>query len=220
MARRADIHQAGEGDSVSSWFQSVPMMTKFFMLGTFACGAMVSFGAVNAGTLYFSWPHIRYHFEIWRLFTPFLFAGAFSFPFVMHLWMLYQNCSRYEANPYNTGGGGSSADMLWMILLSMMVFIVVGYIFDFHDFSDSILYTMMYVWSRREPNAVLSMWGFKVQSMYLPWVYLLLRMLMGGSILMPLVGVAVGHVYFFAVEVMPLTHGISWVRTPDFCIHM
>ena len=35
--------------------------------------------------------------------------GPFSFNFAMHTYVLYENSRRYESNPYNTGGGGSSA---------------------------------------------------------------------------------------------------------------
>jgi hypothetical protein len=41
---------------------------------------------------------------------------------------------------------------------------------------------------------------------------------MGNSVVGPLVGIGVGHVYFFLVEVLPASHNIDLIRTPAFCI--
>jgi Derlin-2/3 len=217
-ANVAGVNDAG--DSLQSWFAAMPMVTKTFFLGTLLTGAMVSFNMLSPASCVFVWEAIRRRFEIWRLVTPYFFAGGFSFNFAMHLYLLYQNCLRYEANPYNTGAGGSSADFLWMLILAAGVHTVLAYIFEFMIFSESILYVIMYVWSRREPDGRMSMFGFKFQAVYLPWIYMGIRLIMGGSVVMPLVGVGIGHVYFFLAEVMPLSHGRSVIVTPDFCIKL
>lgn len=217
---RRPVAGVGDGDSLQSWFQSIPMVTKIFFVGTLLTGGMTTFGMINPMNLIFFWENIRRRFEIWRLFTPYLFAGGFSFNYAMHLYMLYQNFLRYEQNPYNTGAGGTSADFLWLIMFAQIIHTIVGYIFDISVFSESILYVVMYVWSRREPAAILSMFGFKFQAVYLPWVYVAIRMLMGGSIMMPLLGVAIGHLYFFLVEVLPLSYGRNVITTPIFCIKL
>jgi hypothetical protein len=215
---RRPVADMNSGDDMQQWFRDIPLVTKTMVLGTLACGIATTFGFIPAETLVFYWPMIRYRFQIWRLFTPFLFAGTFSFPFAMHVYILYENCRRYENVAYNSGGGGTSADFLWMILICMAITLIVAYIFNFMYMSECILYSVMYVWSRREPEAILSIFGFKFKSMYLPWIYLAVRVLMGGSITLPLAGIVVGHVYFFLVEVMPSAHGYQLVKTPQFCI--
>lgn len=212
---------AGVNDaSPQDWFKSIPLVTKILTTGTFLSACLVYSGYMSPSTFIFSWERIRNNFEIWRLFTPFIFAGSFGFPFVMHLMVLYENSRRYENNAYNTGAGGTSADYLWMLLLFSVAYTLLGYVFDLVIFSDCLIFSIAYVWSRREPNTILSLFGFKFPGLYLPWSYLCLRLLFGQGIKMGLLGIGVGHVYFFLAEVMPQTHGRTFITTPNFCIKL
>jgi hypothetical protein len=210
--------QVGGGDSVSDWFKEVPLVTKILVTGTVASATLVTFGVLSEFTFLFVFELIYKKFNYWRLFFPFIYCGKFSFPFAMHAYVLYENCRRYEQNPFNTGGGGNSADFLWMILIGMAVLCVVAYYFQLIIMSEPLLYMIMYVWSRRDPDLVLNMYGFKFKALYCPWVYVLIRVVMGGSPTDPLIGIAVGHLYYFLIEVLPHSHGYDLIRTPDFCI--
>ena len=44
----------------------------------------------------YDWNRIKNNFEIYLLFTPFIFAGGLSFNFAMHVYVLYESCKRYE----------------------------------------------------------------------------------------------------------------------------
>ena len=228
MAGRAA--QIGDADSISDFYKQMPPLTKFFLTGTFVSALAVQFGLIptffgggGAGALVFDWDSLSSKFHIWRLITPFLFAGTFSINFVIHLFVLYENCRRYEANPFNTGAGATSADFLYMLVLGCAVFIVLA-VFErslglgMQVMSEPILYYILYVWSRKEPDSVVNMWGFKFKALYLPWVYMALRVLMGGGITHMLVGVAVGHVYYFLVDVVPNTYGTTLIKTPVWCV--
>ena len=228
MANRAA--GVGDADSISGFYKEMPPMTKFFVTGTFVAGLAVQFGLIPAffggggvGSLIFDWNFISSKFHVWRLITPFLFAGTFSINFVMHLFMLYQNCRRYEANPFNTGAGGTSADFLYMVVLGMAVFCTLASFerslgLGMQVMAEPILYYILYVYSRKEPDTILNMWGFKFKALYSPWVYMGLRVLMGGGITHMLVGAGVGHVYYFFVDVVPNVHGTSLIRTPEWCV--
>lgn len=160
---------------IKDWFKSIPLVTKFLVTSTLLSGAGVSFGLLSPRQLFFAWPLVHQKFHIWRLVTPFLFAGTFSFNFLMHLVILYENCKRYERNPFSTGAGGTSADFLWMVIVGMGIFCVVGCYFELGFMSEQLLYLIMYVWSRREPDTILSFFGFKFKALYVPWVYMAFR---------------------------------------------
>ena len=217
---RRPVAQTGDGDSFQSWFDGLGLVTKVFLVSTLLSGAMLSFGMLQGFSLVFNWMMIKNKFQFWRLFTPFIFAGSFSFNFALHTYVLYENCRRYEMNPFNTGAGGSSADFVWMMLVCMAILLVVAFYFELMVLSEPILYVIMYVWSRREPDAQLSIFGFRFKSLYLPWVYVAIRLIMGGAISEPLLGIAVGHVYYFLIEVLPVTHGYNLIRTPQFCVDL
>lgn len=131
--------------------------------------------------------------------------------------VLYENCRRYEAYPINTGAGGNAADFLFMLLLGIVLLTIVGHFFGLAVLSISLLYMIMYVWSRHEPDTPISFYGFKFQGLYLPWIYVGISTLMGNSLTEPMVGIAVGHVYYFLVEIMPQTYNMSVIKTPRFC---
>lgn len=207
-----------DSDSASDWFKSIPIVTKTLVSFTFLFGALSTFGLINPGILIFDINSIKNKFQIWRLITPFLFAGGFSLPFAMHCYMLYENCKRYEAHPFNTGGGGTSADFIYMVIFGMIIFYFAAYFFEMPILAEPLLYHILYVWTRREPEAKVNIFGFKFQSLYLPWVYIGIRMIMGGSITQPLIGISVGHLYYFLVEVLPNSHDYDLIKTPKFCV--
>ena len=168
----------------------------------------------------YDWNRIKNNFEIYLLFTPFIFAGGFSFNFAMHVYVLYENCKRYEMNPFNTGGGGNSSDFLWMMIIGMIMIMSMTYFFPMEMLADPIVFYIVYVWSRRSPDTQLSIYGLKLKSLYLPWAFIAIRLIMGGSIVEPLIGIACGHIYYFLVDVLPLSHGYDIIRTPKFCINI
>jgi Derlin-2/3 len=190
--------QVGGGDSVSDWYKEIPLVTKLLFTSTVAATVLVSTGMCDQGLFYFASQLILRKFHIWRLFTPFIFSFPFSIDFAMHTYLLYDNCRRYELNPFNTGGGGNSSDFLFMVLLGMAAMCVAAYFFNLSLMSNPLLYMIMY-------------------ALYSPWVSLLIYIVMGYSVTLPLIGIAVGHIYFFVISVLPDSHGIDLIRTPEFC---
>ena len=223
MANRAAT--IGSSDSPSGWYKELPPITKFFLTGTLVTGFCATFGIFpasvgGANCLLFNWELIRHKFHIWRLVTPFIFAGGFGLNFVFHMFILYENCKRYEANPFNTGAGGTSADMLYMVITGAVVLMILEITLGFGlpMMSEPMLYMIIYVWSRKDPEQIISIWGFKFKALYLPWVYMCIRVLMTGQVPVTiLIGIVVGHLYYFLVDVVPGQHGYTVVKTPVFC---
>jgi Derlin-2/3 len=203
-------------NALMDWFKSIPLITKLFFIPTFIFGALATYKIISPFSLILNWSAIL-RFEIWRLVTPFMFAGGFSWQFLMHLYMIYSYFPRYEANPYNTGAGGSVADVLWMVILSMIMLLIAGYFLGLFLLGDSLLSVIVYLWSRREPDAQISIFMFKFKAVYIPWVYLAMTILGGGSIIPSLTGIVVGHIYFYLVEVFPPIYHYSLIHTPQFC---
>jgi hypothetical protein len=182
MANRQPVAGVNDGDSIKQWFLDVPPITKFFLCSTILSGAVMTFGIFSPYDVVLDWPGIRFKFQFWKLLTNFFFAGKFSFNFAIHTFVLYENCRRYEEAPFNTGAGGSSADFLWLVLMAMGVMLVAAYYLGMMFLSEAILYVVMYVWSRRDPDMLVKIFGFKLKALYLPWVYIGIRLLMGGGI--------------------------------------
>jgi hypothetical protein len=96
MANRP-IGRVGQAGSPQEWFSSLPLVTKVICTGTFLCSALVTFEVLSPATLAFIPDRIISKFEIWRIFSPYLYIGKFSFPCLMHLMALYENTQRVSS---------------------------------------------------------------------------------------------------------------------------
>lgn len=77
---------------------------------------------------------------------------------------------------------------------------------------------LVYVWSRRNPYVRMNFFGLmNFQAPYLPWVLLGFSLLLGNSVIVDLMGIAVGHIYYFLEDIFPQQPGgFRILRTPAF----
>jgi len=74
---------------------------------------------------------------------------------------------------------------------------------------------MVYLWSRRNESVSLSFLGLvNFSAPFLPWLLLLFTVLFGASATVDLLGIAVGHVYYFLSDVYPSLTGCRLLETP------
>eukprot|EP00514_Thraustochytrium_sp_LLF1b_P004219 CAMPEP_0184525380 /NCGR_PEP_ID=MMETSP0198_2-20121128/10065_1 /TAXON_ID=1112570 /ORGANISM="Thraustochytrium sp., Strain LLF1b" /LENGTH=252 /DNA_ID=CAMNT_0026916831 /DNA_START=502 /DNA_END=1260 /DNA_ORIENTATION=+ len=71
-------------------------------------------------------------------------------------------------------------------------------------FGFSLTFMMVYVWGRRNEHAMMSFFGvFTFRAPYLPWVLLLFSLVLGSSATVDLIGIIVGHIYFYLDDIYP-----------------
>ena len=127
----------------------------------------------------------------------------------------------YEGSPYNTGAGSSTADYVWMLVISATFFNILAFAFKYMIMSRAFLFSIIYIWSRRNPESVRSFYGvITVKGLYIPWAIIMFEMLFGHDVIEPLLGIAVGHTYFFLVQILPDEFGKTVVYTPSFLKEM
>ena len=217
---RGNVGRVGDSAGPREWLESLPPVTRAWFVASMTATTLCSFGLMSPSRLLWSWPMVYHKFEIWRVATPFIFFGGFSFPFLINMYLLVQYSKNYEVSPYNTGGGGSTADYVWMLALAATVMCGACTWMGVAMPAQGLTYTVLYAWSRRNPTTQVSLYGFPVQAVYLPWALCGFNMLIGNSLTMPLMGIAVGHLYYFAIDVVPATYGADVVTTPAFLINM
>lgn len=86
--------------------------------------------------------------------------------------------------------------------------------------TDGLHFYIMYVWSRKNPSMSVSLWGVIINALFIPWVMIAIKVLIGDSIFLPLLGIAVGHLFYFLVDVLPDLHDIDLLQTPQFLVNM
>jgi Derlin-2/3 len=74
---------------------------------------------------------------------------------------------------------------------------------------------IVYVWARRNPHLRMSFLGlFEFDAPYLPWVMMGFGLLLGNSPYNDLLGIIVGHLYYFLADVYPAQTGRQPLKTP------
>lgn len=82
-------------------------------------------------------------------------------------------------------------------------------------------FTMMlvYVWSRRNPFIRMSFFGLiTFQAPYLPYVLCGFSILLGSSATVDILGILVGHTYYYLQDVYPNQGGRRLLTTPEFLL--
>lgn len=77
---------------------------------------------------------------------------------------------------------------------------------------------LVYVWARRTPFVRMNFFGLlNFRAPYLPWVLLGFSVILGNAIWVDLMGMAVGHIYYFLEDVFPnQRNGMKLLLTPPF----
>jgi Der1-like family len=75
----ADVHNINNQNGPAEWFQSLPIVTKYWFGATMVLTLSANFGVIDTRNLIWSWTMIRDRFELWRCLSCFCYAGPFSF---------------------------------------------------------------------------------------------------------------------------------------------
>jgi len=198
---------------IGSW-GALPNVTKVYLTATTILMLMCSVDIISPFSLYLNWNLVLREGQFWRLVTCFLFFGEFGLSFFWNVYMLVFYCSRLEEDVFR----GKSADFLWMLLTTGSMLLSLSFFFDTgYFFSGAMINVMTYIWGRRNPLTRMSIFFFTVRAPYIPWVLSGLSLFVGWHLSDHLMGILVGHVYFFFEDVyplMPTSSGTRLFKTP------
>ena len=80
---------------------------------------------------------------------------------------------------------------------------------------------IVYVWSRRNPAVLMNFLGiFNFTAPYMPWVLLGFSLLLSGQLpVADVIGIVVGHAYYYLSDVFPRLYGWYPLQTPGILSH-
>eukprot|EP01027_Heterolobosea_sp_BB2_P003846 GEZU01005796.1.p1 GENE.GEZU01005796.1~~GEZU01005796.1.p1 ORF type:complete len:234 (-),score=24.20 GEZU01005796.1:164-865(-) len=198
-------------NNFESWYKSIPVITRTYLTLSVITSAAVTFDLLSPFHLYLNFQLVFKQFQFWRLLTNFLFFDKFSINFIFHVYFLYIYCRRLEEHSFH----GRSADFLNMILFGSIMMLIISPFLGLPFLSQSLVIMVLYVWSRLNPHQNLRIYGlFTVAAPYLAYVLLGLSVMLGGSFIVDLLGIFVGHIYFYLVYVLDSAMGIRLLTTP------
>ena len=120
---------------------------------------------------------------------------------------------------------GRTANYVWMLLFGVTNISVVASYINVHFLGSALTFMMAYVWGRRNEDVRMSFLGFLTfNAPYLPWVMLAFSVVIGNSIVTDIIGICVGHAYYFLEFVYPVMAEIrGWplkrVMEPPSLLH-
>lgn len=191
---------------ILSWINEIPIISRCYLTATFVVTTACFLDLVSPLTLYYNWDLVFYKGQYWRLITSFLFFGTFSLDFVFHMYFVMRYCRLLEEGSFR----GRVADFVCLLVygaLSMLICSTIINKFSRIKFlGHPLTFMMVYLWSRDPDNAQIQMSFLGIlqfRAPYLPWILLAFSLLIGTPVEMDLLGILIGHIYYFFDYVYP-----------------
>lgn len=195
-------------------YMQMPPMTRTYTTACVLTTLAVQLDVITPFQIYFNPDLIFKHYQLWRLITNFLYFGPIGFNFLFNLIFTYRYCRMLEEGSFR----GRLADFFFMFVFGGTIMTLVALFVNLVFLGSAFTIMLVYVWSRRNPYVRMNFFGLmNFQAPYLPWVLLGFSLLLGNSIIVDIMGIAVGHVYYFLEDVFPQQQGgFKILRTPGF----
>lgn len=198
------------------WYKNLPPLTRIGLTAIFATTVLVQLEILNPMLIALNWPLVINKLQVWRLLSSVLFFGTFSFQFLFQLYFFSSFSSKLESNEIFNRPGDYLFFLLCQIILLDVISLALAWPNGFPMLGPSLVFAILYYWSRREPYAMLNFFSFTIKGYQFPFALIFFQLLIGGNIWMDLLGLASGHIYYFLKEVVPAEYGTTLIKTPSF----
>ena len=135
-------------------------------------------------------------------------SNSFRTQFVFSRLLYCRTCLKVQYSRLLEEGDfrGRRAHYVWMLLFGIVnISVLASFGTNLHFLGHALTFMMTYVWGRRNPDVKMVFFGvLQFNAPYLPWVMLTFSAVLGHSITMDLIGICVGHVYYYLEWVFPV----------------
>jgi len=188
------------GGDPLEWYNDIPVVSRLYLTASFLTTAACALDLVSPFSLYFNYKLIFEKGQVWRLVTNFIFFGTFGLDFLFHMYFLVRYSRLLEDNSFR----GRTSDFVLMLTFGMIFMIAIAPFVSIHFLGSSLTFMMVYVWGRRNEHVRMSFFGLvPFTAPYLPWILLSFSVVLGNSATVDLIGIIVGHTYFFLEDIYP-----------------
>merc|ERR1712113_1171522 len=112
---------------------------------------------------------------------------------------------------------GKSSDFVMMFIFGAISMISFAFFVNLLFLGQAFTIMLVYVWARRNPYIRMNFFGLLTfNAPYLPYVLLGFSLLLGNAVSVDLLGMAVGHTYFYLEDIFPnQPGGFKILKTPQ-----
>ena len=195
--------QSGDGilSSLGELWSKTPPMTQIYM----GCSVFVTLWSYFfnknhwPALLNFDWKSILTRFQVWRLFTPFLFFGPFGLNYILTIQFVWIYMAQLEKLQYN------NPEEFCLLLLFGAGALIGGYSFlglSTKFLGHNLSTYLVYIWARIfEGTDVNVMDLFILKAELLPWFFCAQTFILEGEVpFADLLGIVVGHLYHYLTQ--------------------
>ncbi|KWX12147.1 Derlin-like protein [Giardia duodenalis assemblage B] len=164
---------------------------------------------VNPFLFNLSWPAIVHRGQLWRLLTSFLYFGDFSIGVVF---TTIQNIAYLKSLERETFTGRLTEFLLFLFFLWASI-LLISFAYPMFYTTTPFFTGVMYLWGRTNPDKLISFYGIiTLQACYLPIVFIIITLWQKQSIVPLLIGVGLGHTFYFLYSICPRVYGVSPIQ--------
>ncbi|KAJ1508697.1 Derlin 1 [Coelomomyces lativittatus] len=187
---------------VVKFILELPKITRFLFLSSLGLPLISRFLTIRLEYFLFIPSKILFQGQVWRLLSCF-FVAQLGLDFLLQLYFLYLYSSQLEIQHFQH----KTAEYAYFVTFCMVLSWLFGYFFALLVLKDVLLFALIYVWSRCNAHqSVQFMFGITFQALYLPWVLVIFSFLITSQPpLTSLLGIAIGHVYYYLKIEYPTT---------------
>ncbi|KAF2142756.1 uncharacterized protein K452DRAFT_286386 [Aplosporella prunicola CBS 121167] len=203
---------------LEQWFYEMPVCTRWWTTLTVVASVLVQCHVITPFQLFYSFRSVFYKHQYWRILSTFFYFGPLSLDLLFHVFFL-QRYSRLLEEGY----GRSPAHFSWLLFYASAVLLCIAPVFSMAFLGSALNSTLVYIWSRKNPDTNLSFLGlFIFKAPYLPWVLALFSIVLHGAVPKDeMCGIVVGHVWYFFNDVFPpLNNGIRPLDPPAWWVRL
>ncbi|OJD30066.1 er-associated proteolytic system protein der1 [Diplodia corticola] len=203
---------------LEQWFYELPVCTRWWTTVTVVLSVLVQCHVISPFQLFYSYRAVIYKHQWWRAVSTFFYFGPLSLDLLFHVFFLQRYSRLLEE-----GFGRSPAHFSWLLAYASAVLLVVAPMFSMGFLGSALNSTLVYIWSRKNPDTSLSFLGLVVfKAPFLPWVLALFSMVLHGTVPKDdMLGIVVGHVWYFFNDVYPpMNHGQRPLDPPSWWVRL
>lgn len=192
------------GFAPEAWFWEMPPVTRCWVTACAITSVLVQCKVITPLQLFYSYRAVLHKSQYWRLFTPFVYFGPLSLDLVFHVYFLQRYSKLLE-----TSLGHTPSKFAWLLFCAAVALLVISPLASLPFLGSSLSSTLVYVWARRNPQTHLSFLGLLVfTAPYLPFILMIFSYVIHSTIPKDeILGVIVGHVFWFLEDVFPGMYG-------------
>ncbi|KAG6552758.1 hypothetical protein Mapa_005706 [Marchantia paleacea] len=202
--------------SPAEFYRTLPPISKIYGTICFATTVAFHLGLLSLGWLFLDYELVIRKLQIWRLLTNFFFLGPFSMHFGMRMLMI----ARYGVQLEKASFENRTADFLYMFITTIFTALALTFaISPLRTFflSNSLVFMLVYVWSREFATSNVNIMGLaQLKGFYLPWALLAVNTMFGAPFIPDLLGIIIGHIYYFLTVLYPRSTGRYLLLTPQW----